>query len=185
MRRFVLVAFLCMVGSSVIAQVAAPTAAGDFLFDTKSHIRLGRGDVTWTASGSMVTPVGGTGGSAIQANGIASLGYFVSDEYEVEGFATLQKAGDFQGISVGAGINRYFREFFDNTFPYIGISASQWMADLKDQGMHLQAKVGVRRYFNDNLGLRLWVEYDHGDSLQPGARTGMISAYIGVFSMSY
>ncbi|MEI6217843.1 MAG: hypothetical protein WCP86_03000 [bacterium] len=184
MKRFALIAFLCLVGGSVIAQDAAPTAAGDFLFDTKSHIRLGRGDVTWTASASMVSPMGGTGSKDVAANGLASLGYFLSDEYELEGFATLQKAGSIQGASVGAGVNMYFREFFDNTFPYVGISASQWMADFSDQGMHVQAKVGVRRYFTDNLGLRLWVEYDHGDYLHSD-RTGMITAYVGVFSMSY
>lgn len=187
MRRLILAAVVCMAGSSVIAQNTAPTAAGDFLFDSKSHIRLGKGDVTWTAAASLIAPMGINKGSENKgqvANAYAALGYFLVDQFELEGCTTYIKAGDLQGVSVEAGVNMYFREFFDKWYPYAGIGVSQWFSDLSDQGTHFLAKVGARYYFTDSLGLRLWVEYDAGKNILYNS-TGTVTAYVGVFSMAY
>lgn len=183
MRRLVLAALFCMFVKSVIAQDTAPTAAGDFLFDSRSHIRLGKGDTTWSAAASLVSPMGGEKSESV-INAYASLAYFLVDEFELEGNTTVLKVGSTQGVSIGAGINMYFREFFDKLYPYAGIGVSTWTGDLSDQGMHIQAKVGARYYFTDNLGMRIWLEYDKGDNIIYNA-TSTVTAYVGVFSVAF
>ena len=131
----------------------------------------------------MVSPMGGENSDTL-LNAYASLGYFLVDQFELEGTATVLKGGFGQGVSIGAGINMYYREFFDKLYPYAGIGVSTWSGDLADQGTHLQAKVGARYYFTDSLGMRLWLEYDKGDNLIYSA-TSTVTAYVGIFSVAY
>lgn len=184
MKKLILLSALCMVGGMVVAQDTAPTAAGDFLFDSRSHIRLGKGDVTWSGSASLVSPVGGEDAADSVVSAYGSLGYFLVDTFEIEVGANYLQSGDLRGSAVSAGLNMYFREFFDKWYPYAGLGVSKWMSDLSDQGTHVQVKLGARYYFTDSLGMRIWLEYDRGDNLIYNS-DGTVTAYIGVFSMAY
>jgi hypothetical protein len=188
MRRVILAVVICLAGSAFAENIsggpsATPKAAGDFLFDTRSHIRLGKDDVTWTAAGILGATSGGDNNDS-RYTVYGSMGYFVTDQFELEGCATLLKEPPFgEGASLGGGINMYVREpvAFDGMYPYVGVGLTHWLGDFDEKGTHFQAKIGIRQYFTDNLGLRVWVEYDRGDNLDNS--NGFITAYIGVFSM--
>ncbi|MEI6972083.1 MAG: hypothetical protein WCL44_11270 [bacterium] len=198
MKKLILLMSLYMAGTTVNAESlnafvipdgmgTAPVAAGDFLFDSRSHIRLGKGDVTWTAAASMFAPAGSSVDGQKKdssSTAYASLSYFLVDTYELEGSTFYMKGTGLEGVALGAGVNMYFREFFDKWYPYAGLALSKWYSDLAEQGTHYQAKVGARYFFTDSLGLRIWAEYDWGDNFIYNC-TEMFTAYVGVFSMAY
>jgi len=164
------------------------SASGDHLFDTTSFLRLGRGDMTWSGALNLSTPLGAED-NATTINFYGSVGYFATDQLEVEA-SLLWHSADSSGASdsttgarIALGANWYFGEWTDNVFPYVGAGLATGFADL-DYGTRLLAKVGVRHYMNRNMGIRYWAELDtSSEEIEDGF--GTISFYIGIFANSH
>ena len=179
MKRVILSAVaVLMIAGTVCAQQAPQTAAGDYLFDNNSYIRLKRGDLTWSGAATMTAPMGDADGTF---NFLAAVGYFVTDYVEIEGTLTWVDVGDASGSAIGVGANRYFREYLDNVYPYIGGGLQQWFGDDYD-ATELYAKVGVRQYLSAHLGLRYWLQIS-GDASE--LDESVLTAYVGIFAHPY
>lgn len=183
MKKILLVWALVLSALSVNAQDWTPKVAGDHLFDIQSFRRINRGDYTWSAAFSAFIPAGESGlVQMMDAQG--SIGYFIDDHIEAEGTLTWTKMNKEQGASIGAGANYYFYEGFEDTYPYIGAGLSTWFYGMKERGTRLHVKAGVRHFFSQHMGLRVWGQYDIGmTSLQEGK--GVFTAYVGVFTLAH
>lgn len=176
MKKLFAGAVICLtVFSSAIAQEIVSGAAGDYLFDQSSGIRFKRGDMTWAGAANVVSPMGE--GAETSFDFQATVGYFVTDYVEIEGLIAWESVGDVSGSAVGLGANRYFREWLDDVFPYIGAGLEQWFGDI--DGTRINLKAGVRHYLHPYLGLRYWLEFEADPS---ETDEGVISAFVGIFS---
>ena len=182
MRKIIVGSVLgILVASMVCAEEAPKSAAGDYLFDTYSFIRLKRGDMTWSGAANFSTQMGTGGDSAF--NFQAGIGYFVTDYIEIEGTATMLNLGDASGIGLAVGANRYFREWIEKLYPYLGAGVTMWMQDFADsRGTRLDVKAGVRHYLSPHLGLRYWAQFD-ANMKDIGA--GTVSGFVGIFAHPY
>jgi len=179
--RQILVGTLAVILLASAAGAAEPEriAAGDYMFDTFSFIRLSRGDLTWSGAFAFVAPAGVEGDTTFSFQG--SVGYFVTDYWEVEGGLVWQGAENYSGLRIGIGANRYFGEWTDNIFPYIGAGLSRGYADLQDEGTRMHVKIGIRHYLTRHMGLRYWGQFDTTfEEIQDGG--GIFSGYIGIFA---
>ena len=185
-RTVLIIATLCVTTCAAMAQAPMQeppkTAAGDSLFDTFSHLRLSRGDFTWSASGTVSTPSDAATGSTT-FNAFTSVGYFFTDWVEAEAAIAWIDTGAARGATVSLGANRYFGEWADNVYPYVGGSLGRGFGDF-DKGtleeLDVTFKLGVRHYLSPHMGVRYSAQYvtqvrDLVDF------EGVITAYIGVF----
>jgi len=184
MRKiFVMMAVACLAANTGFADVSAPTAAGDYLFDTHSHIWLGRDDVTWSGAVTMRFPRGeGDSQTKSFIDAYGAIGYFLTDQIELECTVEWYSADSSKIVSAGAGLNYYFRELVDNLYPYVGAGVSRWGGD--GDGTDLQIKAGFRHYLSDHMGFRYWAQYD---SNPYGANdgNGQFAVYLGIFAHPY
>jgi hypothetical protein len=182
MRRAILSAVLLFVFVGVgVASEPAQVSAGDILFDLSSGIRYDRSDLTWSAALSLAHSLAGAGSTQMGFYG--TLGYFLSDRYEMEGTVLWVGGDGYSGVRLSAGVNKHFEErFFDNIFPYVGVAVSSGFADLSSEDLRCQLKVGVRQYFarNPTMGVRYWIEADASSEDLTGDVN--LTAYIGIFS---
>lgn len=182
MRRAIMsaVLLLAFVGVGVAGEPSV-VSAGDILFDLSSGIRFDRSDLTWSAALSLSKTTAGAGSTQLGFYG--TLGYFLTDRYEAEGTVLWLGGEGYSGIRLSAGVNKHFEErFYDNIFPYVGVAISSGFADLSNEDLRFQLKVGIRQYFarNPTMGVKYWVEADASSEDLTGDTN--ISAYIGIFS---
>jgi hypothetical protein len=186
-RTVLIIATLCVTTCAAMAQAPTmqeppKTAAGDSLFDTFSHLRLSRGDFTWSASGTLSTPTDSETGSST-FNAFTSVGYFFTDWVEAEAALAWIDNGEKSGATVSLGANRYFGEWADNVYPYVGGSLGRGFGDF-DGGtltaLDVTHKLGVRHYLTPHMGVRYAAQYvtEVGDLID---FEGVFTAYVGVF----
>ena len=182
MRKIIVGSVLGILAASMVyAEEAPKSAAGDYLFDTYSFIRLKRGDLTWSGAANFSTQISGDKNSAF--NFQAGVGYFVTDYVEIEGTATLLNQDNANGIGIGLGANRYFREWIEKLYPYLGAGVTMWTQDYADSlGTRLNVKAGVRHYLSPHLGLRYWAQYDAN---MKDMGSGTFSGFVGIFAHPY
>ncbi len=179
MKRIVLGAIaLLLVTGVAVPEEPYRAAAGDYLFDTFSYIRLSRGDLTWSGALTVTSPAGSD--TTTTFNFHAAVGYFMSDLYEVEANLMWTGAEGYSGVVLALGVNRYYGEWSDRIYPYLGASLAKGFADADDD-IHLRLKAGVRHYLTRHMGLRYWLEYDTSleDLLD---LDGAVTGYVGVFA---
>ncbi len=182
MKKMIVTSVLgILVAGMVYAEEAPRSATGDYLFDTFSFIRFKRGDMTWSGAGNYSMQMASDGDSAF--NFQAGVGYFVTDYVEIEGSATMLSQGDANGVAIALGANRYFREWIDKLYPYVGAGVAMWMQDYEEtMGTRLEVKAGVRHYLSPHIGLRYWAQFD---SKVDAFDEGVLSAFVGIFSHPY
>jgi hypothetical protein len=187
MRKYaIVIVSLCLVGSvGAFAQepLDSRRAAGDSLFNTYRNVSLGHKDLTWSGALCLTAPVGGADGdTTFVFHG--SLGYFVTDQVEVEVAGVWSDTGNSGGARIYLGANRYFGEWASDMYPYIGGGLSTGFAGQAEEGTALYAKMGVRHYFSAHMGLRYWIELESDfDTLIDGEAT--ITGYVGIFAHAY
>lgn len=182
MRKMIAGSLLGILAAGMVYAEEPPmSAAGDYLFDTYSFIRLKSGDMTWSGAGSFTAQLGDNGDTAFDFR--ASVAYFVTDYIEVEGGLSFLSMGDANGVGVSVGVNRYFREWIEKLYPYIGAGFTAWLMDLQDSlGNRVELKAGVRHYLSPHLGLKYWAQFEANmEAFDEGA----LSGFVGIFSHPY